>query len=270
MRKIDFREPTDPRWRRWRTRCDAETRKLIALVSQGREPYITDLYKKQKAQYGARDAGFFGKCAYCEQEIYTDQHGDLDHYRPKKRPREIDWSPVSIRNNGHLVPHPGYYWLAYDWRNLVLSCVLCNQVPQDRAYGKGERFPVAGRRAGKPGQQAAEKPLLLNPVEDDPKSHLEIDESCVFSAKTERGKVTIELLGLNLRDLPDRRKEKYREIEILFYFIMGQQKSCDWTFQELSKLRNPKQAFTAAAELAANSLIMQRIETLQRTQRISV
>ena len=45
------------------------------------------------------------KCVYCECEIPSNQHGDVEHYRPK-----------SI-----------YWWLAYTIDNYLLSCEVCNQ-----------------------------------------------------------------------------------------------------------------------------------------------
>src|SRR5690242_11153758 len=46
---------------------------------------------------------FHNKCWYCEAR--TDRMlGDMDHYRPKGEVAEDS-------------AHPGYWWLAYDWRN---------------------------------------------------------------------------------------------------------------------------------------------------------
>src|SRR5665213_3901925 len=110
MRKIDFPEPDNAAWRGWRAKCDAATNAAILEVQQGITPAVTSLYKNQKAFYTSMTSGFLGKCAYCEQKIVSNQHGDLDHYRPKKCPRDIDWKPVRVRANGKMVAHPGYYW----------------------------------------------------------------------------------------------------------------------------------------------------------------
>jgi hypothetical protein len=112
VRKIDFAEPNTVVWQRWQARCNAAMQAAISEEQQGGAPVVTSLYKSQKAFYAKVTSGFFGKCTYCEQKIMSNQHGDLDHYRPKKQPSDINWSPVRIRLNGKLVAHPGYYWLA--------------------------------------------------------------------------------------------------------------------------------------------------------------
>jgi uncharacterized protein (TIGR02646 family) len=98
---------------------------------------------------------FHHKCAYCEAYFDHVDFGDVEHYRPKKR---VEGEPT----------HPGYYWMAYDERNLLPSCKLCNQ-----ARGKMNQFPVAGTRAVRPEDDLhAEEALLLNPYQDDPAEHL--------------------------------------------------------------------------------------------------
>ncbi len=91
------------------------------------------------------------KCAYCERICKA----DIEHYRPKKG--------VS----GEL--HDGYYWLCYEWSNLIPSCINCN-----REGGKHNQFPVLGIRVNAPIILAdgnldlnackASKPPLLNEV----------------------------------------------------------------------------------------------------------
>src|SRR5260370_20134326 len=91
---------------------------------------------------------FSGKCAYCESEFTSVAWGDVEHYRPKRG--------VTGEN------HAGYYWLAYEPRNLLPSCQKCNQ-----GNGKRNYFPVAGVRAERSEDDlAAELPLLLNPYEE--------------------------------------------------------------------------------------------------------
>lgn len=73
------------------------------------------------------------KCAYCERICKA----DIEHYRPKKGVTEDD-------------THLGYYWLCYEWTNLIPSCITCN-----REGAKQNKFPILGRRVKKP-------PLLLD------------------------------------------------------------------------------------------------------------
>src|SRR5690606_7071216 len=60
----------------------------------------------------------FGKCAFCESNVASVSHGDIEHYRPKKY-----W----IQNNKIGKEGPGYYWLAYNYDNLIFACQVCNQ-----------------------------------------------------------------------------------------------------------------------------------------------
>ncbi|MCH7726958.1 MAG: hypothetical protein IH991_10820 [Planctomycetes bacterium] len=59
---------------------------------------------------------FFSKCAYCESYSAHVAPKDIEHFRPKS---EIDTGKKTIA--------PGYYWLAADWSNLLLSCQFCNR-----------------------------------------------------------------------------------------------------------------------------------------------
>ncbi len=59
---------------------------------------------------------YHNKCAYCER-MMGDENFTVEHYRPKKG----DYS---------------YYWLGYEWSNLLPVCTTCNNP-------KGDKFPVA-------------------------------------------------------------------------------------------------------------------------------
>jgi uncharacterized protein (TIGR02646 family) len=111
------------------------------------------------------------KCAYCESFFGATQPVAVEHYRPKG---EIIEGETRIK--------PGYYWLAAEWSNLLPSCTDCNsrrtqEIPggKGEVRGKGNFFPLAkgSKRAGAPGKEKNETPLLLNPEFDDPERHLE-------------------------------------------------------------------------------------------------
>jgi hypothetical protein len=253
MIKLSFIEPHSASWRRWREKCDAERDKCIEDVGKGRKPKISDLYKKQKSFFRSADGPFKGKCAYCEQKIAANQHGDVEHYRPKGKVQNEDWTTVMLRAARPPVVHPGYYWLAYDWRNLLLSCVLCNQIPAKKEYGKGNRFPVDGAHAEAPTGEADEHPKLLNPCWDNPADHIEVDDTGVFTARTERGRATIVVLGLNYRELPDERGAQYEAALNKFDSIIGRRrdKGAAWVLAELRKLtEDEKQPFAAVVRAA--------------------
>ena len=103
------------------------------------------------------------KCAYCESRIGASSFGRVEHYRPKNRLKDDE-------------RHTGYYWLAYEWSNLLWSCEICNS-------RKSNQFPIEGIRVERSQENRAEwqadsesfraeKPLLLNPELDQPEEHL--------------------------------------------------------------------------------------------------
>ena len=136
---------------------------------------------------------FYDKCAYCEVPL-TMAVGMVDHYRPKGG---------AINLNGEKSPEH-YWWLAYEWRNLYLSCPEC-------ALAKGNKFPITGRRAAiEAGWEEIEKEknVLLDPCVDDPESHLIFSQDGFVTAATERGEVTIDVLNLNRLTLVEQRRAK--------------------------------------------------------------
>ena len=84
---------------------------------------------------------------------------EVDHFRPKGG---------VVEDSGH----EGYWWLAFDWRNLRYACQWCNQRRRDRVNetggGKGGHFPL---QAGSPRAYSEdddygdERPILLDPVD---------------------------------------------------------------------------------------------------------
>lgn len=57
------------------------------------------------------------KCCFCEGRFDAHNHGDVEHYRPKRAVRQSRKTKAS---------YPGYYWLVYSWENLYYSCSICN------------------------------------------------------------------------------------------------------------------------------------------------
>jgi 5-methylcytosine-specific restriction endonuclease McrA len=220
MIHIDFTEPTSQDWQNWCARALAARQILIVKATRHERIRINDtLYKEM------RDiifAVFHGKCAYCESKFVLDQTGQVEHFRPKGKVHDEDDKPVLIndKQTGRLQPHPGYYWLAYDWHNLLPSCEKCNQTPkkrENRAIGKGNRFPVKDRTwatdPNDPNGVAQESPLLIHPLLDDPARHLILDpQTGILGYKTDEGEMTIRVFGLNLRGLPEERQRAYLEV----------------------------------------------------------
>jgi hypothetical protein len=168
------------------------------LIAQGDKSLIDDgIYKATykangKTLSATRDQlnlFYHNKCAYCEKFCKA----EIEHYRPKK---EVSGEPA----------HQGYYWLCYEWSNLVPSCRYCNT-----EGGKGNQFPVLGTRVQSPDWVAGkldrirciaysapladEEACLLHPEMDDPMLYL----TCVGSAK----KIGVDLKGIDLKGRGD-------------------------------------------------------------------
>lgn len=142
------------------------------------------------------------RCAYCEVSLTADRyHGDAEHYRPKAAATDRNW----FIRNGKLIRgsanrcKSGYYWLAYEWSNLLLVCFKCNQK-------KASFFPLVGGRTSRTLSEGCEKtetPLLLNPYKDKhPEKHLAFDKLGAVTAAgsgtdQERGRETIEICDLD-------------------------------------------------------------------------
>jgi len=169
------------------------------------------------------------KCAYCERICKS----DIEHYRPKKAVDEAG-------------DHPGYYWLCYEWTNLLPACITCN-----REGSKHNHFPVLGKRVYAPvllpGNQLAldtckvynsplieERPYLLHPEVDHPEDYFSfaVDPSGagirITGVDSEgRGERTIAICKLNRKELTLERVENVIDpfrtsVECLFVELLDQ------------------------------------------------
>ena len=190
-------------------------------------PYTDAEGKRQMQVRDELNKYYHGKCAYCE----TDCKAEVEHYRPKKGVA------------GDKL-HPGYYWLCYEWSNLIPSCHDCNT-----SGGKGNKFPVQGSRQSSPpltpaGQidqdkikadsshLLAEKPYLLHPEIDDPIKFLgvEIDprgeglRMTGLDGINQRGDQTIQITNLNRENLKINRLRTLRNfiasINTIFHLLI--------------------------------------------------
>ena len=159
------------------------------------------------------------KCGYCECSTNFGASLQVEHYRPKNKVKEED-------------RHQGYYWLTYEWSNLLLSCQQCNSF-------KSDKFPLAptGKRVWVPiyknGELSqidclansetlkAENPLLLHPEIDEPAEHFVFWPNGEMEGVTECGKLTIELCKLNREPLVLKRKEIVDLFLNRIYFLLS-------------------------------------------------
>jgi len=178
-----------PEWDEWKKKAAVKAKKLIDDAIQRRKPEFKNKIWKELKPF--LEKLFHNKCAYCESNYTAVTPADVDHYRPKSGVEEDKI-------------HPGYYWLAYDYHNLLPTCPLCN-----RCGGKTSRFPIKGKRAMRPEDSLdAEKPLLLNPYTDkNIEAHITFGIKGIIVGKTDRGLKTIEICMLDRETLQTKRQK---------------------------------------------------------------
>ncbi|MDB4890490.1 MAG: hypothetical protein JWL61_2345 [Gemmatimonadetes bacterium] len=140
----------------------------------------------------------YGKCAYCESPIEFPGSASLDRYRPKAGAIGFD-GKFSTEH---------YWWLAYEWENLLPACTKCNKF-------KGAKFPVEGSRAATTAaadELQTESRLLLDPCYDAPYEHLQFNDRGLAMASSPSGDVTIATLELNRSELIASRGKVVREL----------------------------------------------------------
>ncbi len=135
-----------------------------------------------------------GKCCFCESFVRHIAHGDVEHFRPKGG--YLDSTSTTLLR-------PGYYWLAYDFENLFLSCQVCNQT-----Y-KRNFFPLVddSKRIKSHHNHAdlhLEEPLIIDPAKDTPEDHIYFDQE-IPKGIDDKGTLTIERLGLDRDELNEYR-----------------------------------------------------------------
>lgn len=199
--KID---PDDPDWAGIVDAGDRLKAAHLASFDKGEGFEINDVLYKRYMRYLLTIFG--GKCAYCETELTSNQPGDVEHFRPKGRVVDDRFKPVRINHPAKgAIDHPGYFWLAYSWGNLLPSCIDCNRYRKHGSVnpvgvGKADRFPVEGVHAGTPEDVIKEIVLLIDPTKLDPCEHLDFSEDGYVVAKSPIGQQTIDLFGLNDRE----------------------------------------------------------------------
>jgi hypothetical protein len=234
-------------WKTWQKRADAATLDAIKAWEEWRRAYASGKASAAKFKYEFDEKiwgdlkdwlllnVFNNKCAYCETPVGRSQF-HAEHFRPKgqvKTKKQV----VTIQTlEGQQFDHPGYFWLAYNWENLLPSCALCNTVK-----GKKNQFPIILTHASMWKSLTSEQErqlkrkiiksqdkglksvyylqpidldvfegrLLLHPYLDDPHQHLRFGESGSVAAVegSEMGKHSIEVYDLDNGPLDSMRHE---------------------------------------------------------------
>ena len=163
--------------------------------------FDSDVYGRESVKNTLLHAQY-AKCCYCESNFRATSYGAVEHFRPKRAVKQ---------DKGQRMEYPGYFWLAYKWSNLLVSCEVCNTT-----Y-KGNLFPLEDdtkRARSHRDNLGAERPLFIDPAGEDPRQHIRFRRAEVVDL-TERGRVTIQGLGLGRNELEETRRERLAHLEAL-------------------------------------------------------
>ncbi len=195
---------------------------------------------------------YHSKCSYCESFTSSPE---IEHYRPKKQVKGI------ARKD-----HNGYYWLAYEWSNLLLACHDCN-----RNGVKGNHFPIEGVRVFEPNLENGkidvsankfesdylqkEQALFLNPEAENfnPFRYFKFDKTGLFEPNPDEGtyeyrqaKTTIDIVDFNGDRLYSNVRKKqisaiFSDLKNAFKLVLEKEVSKEgfkkMVFHELDKIK---------------------------------
>jgi len=162
-----------------------ETKKNIEFANNGEWQKLSfSAYRETEVKDSLIEL-FKSKCAYCESRFFHVYSGDVEHFRPKG---EIEEGLPSKK--------PGYYWLAAEWTNLLLSCRNCNQKLKHQIFGKIQKetmgkmnqFPLANRFKHiqthiKHINEEEPNRLLINPCIENPEEFFKYEMAGVIKPK---------------------------------------------------------------------------------------
>lgn len=243
-------------WDAWEKRAAAATVAVIDEWEGGKDidwDTKSDVWKDLKTWLLPRV--FDGKCAYCETRSPRFS-SDAEHFRPKGRVDAWDaaakkWRAAEVEwPEGKIETHPGYFWLAFHWKNLVPACEKCNS-----GAGKQNKFPLepggshvlipkltakearavaASARASTkwPGRyyldfddlDVRESRALLHPYFDNPRDHIRFGRGGIIAAVegSLKGASSIETFKLDDPNLTVDRQQKQQDAEMAYRARLAQ------------------------------------------------
>jgi hypothetical protein len=198
---VGIEQPPGPGFETWRqtaVKARSEALKNFKETAKAPEQWEVGVWSDAPAAY--LDECFPGKCAFCEGK-QTEYPIKVRHFRPIHG-FVVDGYPPR--------QHPGYFWLAYEWYNIVPACGACVK-RTDLAGGAAEGFPLNGGPVMAPPQYDPDPPDLWRQVHEneealllDPYSRYEYENDLTFdietghvSGRTKRGRETVKRFDLN-------------------------------------------------------------------------
>ncbi len=186
-----------------KNRGQKETARLCAQFDTNTEEYTNGTLKFSSFKgdiYGSKSVRKLlmkcqnNKCCYCEAKFVQDSV-HVEHFRPKGAIGE-----KGTKNKRY----PGYYWLAYEWTNLLLCKAAVNSDKKDYFPLEDESTRTKNHREDK----SLECPMLIDPASEDPRKHIRFHNEEPYGI-TNRGRYTVNLL-LRHPDLDEARRERYK------------------------------------------------------------
>jgi hypothetical protein len=155
---------------------------------------FSDAYKSEAVKK-ALIACQFNKCCFSEAKFVGD-YSDVEHFRPKGK---VDSWPDG------QTEYPGYYWLAYDWKNLFLCKKRINTSEKRNffplyCYTPRNKFHFSTHE---------EQPILIDVSIEDPREHIRFRNSQPVPI-TERGRFNIDFFNLRHPEFVEARREKFQ------------------------------------------------------------
>lgn len=185
-----------------KSHCDAYSRNPSAYeTNKEKFDFSSSIYAHESVKEALIKAQH-QKCCFCERII--GKNGDVEHFRPKGAYQQA---------LGESLKYPAYYWLAYKWENLYLSCPSCN------SRHKKNLFPLQdpSKRATNHNQRITkESPLFIDCGKENPEDFIGFRAEYAYAINgNPRGKITIDYLDLNSDDLIESRRQRLNDLREL-------------------------------------------------------
>lgn len=221
---------------------DTELQKIRAAIIKKEKPKFKPLWRNKVKEYLYESQ--YGKCCYCEQKK-GEGETDVEHFRPKAQVKE---------NNNHL----GYWWLAYEWDNLLIACKICNS-----NSNKGTQFPLKDENKRAFTEQdniKEEEPVLINPLTENPEDFIKYDIPEDFKSsqlmikavgKNARGDMTVnELTGINDKEALLARRHQFKSYSRLYRIFTASKNDPEERKEIIKEIKEEMQSSNPFAGLA--------------------
>ncbi len=230
-------------WDAWQSKALKATQAIIAKweetgVISSKQDFQAEIWGELKDWLLEKILDY--KCAYCETDLRRNKP-ECEHYRPKAgvKYRTPDAKRLTkaqgLNASGQPMEHPGYFWLAYHWKNLLPSCSLCNsgggknnQFPTGKLHVLLQRVATADIAAyaespaesikwpgnyylGPDDLTTLEDPLLLHPYKDEPSQHIRFGEFGIEAPGVDAAGL-VSPKGKHSIDVYDLKNEKLRAL----------------------------------------------------------